>query len=123
MTPKKNNSGGYTINPSETDRAKDKLKGWTRRNKFLDLRKKITNPKILEKFLLRIVWLFTFYTAFHVVRNFFYLAKIKPLMLEMEIIPLMFFYQVHYFNIISLIICTGFLLAYYYNRNQKEVKI
>lgn len=85
-------------------------------NKFLDLRKKILKPKFLEKFLFRIIWLFTFFSIFHVIRNSLYLMKIKPNMLEMELMPLMFFFQVYYFNIILMCICVGFLLLYYQYR-------
>lgn len=78
--------------------------------------------KYVVKLLVRILWVATFFMSVETIKNIYYLQQIKPMLQELEIISLMFFFQVFYFNIIIVCICVGFLLLYYHNRRKKEVK-
>jgi len=88
-------------------------------NKVEALIKAIKCRVNLERILLTFIWTPLVFMSLEIVKNIYYLQQIKPLMLEMEIIPLMFFFQIYYFNILVVVICAGFLLMYYHNRRKK----
>ena len=46
------------------------------------------------------------------IKNVYYLVKISPNMMELEVLPLILFFNVYYLNTIALVICAGFLLLY-----------
>jgi len=82
-------------------------------NTQLKIKRTFNLSQKAEKGLLYLIWIFLVSRIMEGVKNAYYLMKIKPFMLEMEIEPLMFFFQVYLLNIIIIVLCAGFLLLYY----------
>jgi len=77
------------------------------------MKNKFNISQKVEKALLYFIWIFFFSRIMEGIKNAYYLMKIKPVMLDLEILPLMFFFQVYLLNIVIIVLCAGFLLLYY----------
>lgn len=75
---------------------------------------------LLELMLVYTIWLITVSRIVETAKNLYYLKLITPKIQELEILPLMFFFQVYHINILILVVCLGFLLLYYQRRNKQN---
>ena len=59
------------------------------------------------------------FNGLELIKNIFYLMKIKPIMMDLEVLPLILFFNVFYLNLIVLVICVGFVFIYLAIKNRR----